>query len=341
MQTDLISVAAVIVTFNRLGKLRHTLEKTLAQPFSHVVVIDNASDDGTGAYLQEQTDSRLLIVTEAVNLGGAGGFARGFETVVSETAAQWLVCFDDDAFPGDGALEAFSRLNLDKTVGGVASAVYFPDDTICPMNRPGLNVFQSLQTLWTARSKTSGLVGVEDKAYAASTSIDVAFSSFVGLFVRCDLIRGRLGLPRTDLFIYRDDSLYTLNMTSLGYRLLFAPDLHFIHDCGTPSSGRRVYKPLWKAYYIIRNDIPFFRQFSGHYFYLLFPVLMMKWLISAPFYPDPLKFLRLALLAISDGIKGNFSTLHQEITDFSTGSSRISRKPDTEITEKNLLFKGK
>lgn len=34
------SVAAVIVTYNRPAKLRLTLERTLAQPFAQIIIID-------------------------------------------------------------------------------------------------------------------------------------------------------------------------------------------------------------------------------------------------------------------------------------------------------------
>lgn len=307
------SVTAVIVTYNRLEKLRHTLTETLAQPFARVIVINNASTDGTGAYLDGLDDERLEIVHESVNNGGAGGFERGFALALKNHAAEWLVCFDDDAYPAPDALAQFVTLAPAENVGGVAAAVYFPDGRICPMNRPGRNVFHSPRALLSVLFSRSSALGLEDAAYAGTQPVPVVFASFVGLFVRCAVARDILGPPRSELFIYRDDSLYTLTLTQAGFTLLFAPCIRFVHDCATPSSGVRVYTPLWKAYYIIRNDIPFFRQLAGAYFPFILPLLIAKFLKPTLHYSNPGLFLRIFAVALADGIRNNFSRSHSEI----------------------------
>lgn len=72
-------VAAVIVTFNRLGKLPKTLETVRAQTHDceWVVVVNNASTDGTRAYLDGLDDPKLVVLHLDENLGGAGGFEHG------------------------------------------------------------------------------------------------------------------------------------------------------------------------------------------------------------------------------------------------------------------------
>lgn len=308
-------VTAVIVTYNRLEKLRQTLRNTLAQPFFKVVVINNASTDGTKAYLDSLDDARLDIVHEAVNKGGAGGFECGFTQALKNEAAEWLVCFDDDAYPMPDALAQFAALTPGKDVGGVAAAVYFPDGRICSMNRPGKNIFRSPRALLSACFRRSSALGLGDEAYGGTQPIPVAFSSFVGLFVRCSVVK-TLGLPRSELFIYRDDSLYTLALTQANYGLLFAPLVRFVHDCATPSSGVRVYKPLWKAYYIVRNDLPFFRKLAGAYFPLILPLLVIKFLAPTRYYDRPMVFLKIFAIAIADGLRNNFSRSHASVVAF-------------------------
>ena len=316
---NLPCVAAVIVTYNRLEKLRLTLEKTLAQPFFCVFVIDNASTDGTDAYLRGLDDSRLHVLREAENLGGAAGFARGFEIAARDTNVEWLLCFDDDAYPAADALAEFAELFPGPEIGGCAAAVYFPDGRICPMNRPGMDIFKSPAVFLRSFLQRSGSVGLKDDAYKGKLPVEVCFSSFVGFFVRCDLVRNQLGLPKADLFVYRDDSLYTLSLTQSGWKLLFAPNVRFVHDCSTPSSGRRVYEPLWKAYYIIRNDLPFFRAFVGRYFYLILPLLIMKFLWPILRYDKPALFWRVAMVALADGLREDFSRSHDAVKALASG----------------------
>ena len=324
------SVAAVIVTYNRLDKLRVTLERALELPFTQIVVVDNASTDGTSEWLDAQKDVRLRIIHESENCGGAGGFARGFDYTVRCTDAEWLVCFDDDAYPEPDALKAFRALSLGHSVGAVAAAVYLPTGGISAMNRPGLNPFRSPRLLWSALFKRTGRFGIPDEAYDAEPR-EVCYCSFVGLFLRCALVREVIGLPRSELFIYGDDSIYTLDIVRRGYTLLFVPSVRFVHDCGINFEQSRVFEPMWKAYYAFRNGLTFYRDLSGHYFYpIIMPMLMMSWLGSSRYYVDRRLFWRVAIAAISDGFRKDFSRSHQEVLHLAAnrrcgaGKSKIS-----------------
>ena len=59
-------LVAVVVTYNRLNKLQDTVARLLeAAPadLAAVVVVDNASTDGTAAWLANQSDPRLDVVS--------------------------------------------------------------------------------------------------------------------------------------------------------------------------------------------------------------------------------------------------------------------------------------
>ena len=67
------ALAALVVTRDRLDHLKTTLARLLDSPADvlvEVVVVDNASTDGTGAWLAAQRDVRLTVLTQAENLGG-------------------------------------------------------------------------------------------------------------------------------------------------------------------------------------------------------------------------------------------------------------------------------
>jgi len=71
------NICAVIVTYNRKELLRECLKAVLAQtrPPEHVLVVDNASTDGTPEMLQEEFPQvEVLCLPE--NQGSAGGFTR-------------------------------------------------------------------------------------------------------------------------------------------------------------------------------------------------------------------------------------------------------------------------
>jgi rhamnopyranosyl-N-acetylglucosaminyl-diphospho-decaprenol beta-1,3/1,4-galactofuranosyltransferase len=94
------SVAAVVVTFNRKELLCECLDALLAQtyPVSRIVLIDNASSDGTAellaekGYLENEIFDYLRL---PVNSGGAGGFHEGVKRAF-EAGFDWLWLMDDE-----------------------------------------------------------------------------------------------------------------------------------------------------------------------------------------------------------------------------------------------------
>lgn len=313
------NIAAVIVTFNRLDKLPKTLESTLANDFDKIVVVNNSSTDGTKEWLDTLDDARLCILHERENTGGAGGFQRGFDYVAqSLPAIEWLVCFDDDAYPHSGAISQFKAMSIPVDVGSCAAAVFLPDGDICEMNRPSHNPFwhlkEFLQTVFSGRDGFH----VSDEDYQRNESMEIDTSSFVGCFVRVDLIRQhKIGLPRRELFIYADDIIYVLELRKAGFKHLFIPQVRFDHDCDTRVQGQDVYKPLWKAYFTYRNRLEMYRVAAGIFFPLIALIKIPQCFLAQRYYDKEERpaFKRLVRLAIKDGMARRYDKNLRDILD--------------------------
>ena len=101
--TDHEDVCAVVVTYNRKELLTGCLDALLAQSHAvdRIVVIDNASTDGTSQHLAENgylSDRRIEHFVLAENGGGAAGFHEGFKRAL-EAGANWIWAMDDDGLP--------------------------------------------------------------------------------------------------------------------------------------------------------------------------------------------------------------------------------------------------
>src|SRR3954454_4454835 len=90
---DAPSVCAVVVTYNRLDLLTRCLEHLEAgsRPPDSILVVDNASTDGTAAMLAERGGVEVLRLAQ--NGGGAGGFERGLEHAFRQ-GHDWLWLLD-------------------------------------------------------------------------------------------------------------------------------------------------------------------------------------------------------------------------------------------------------
>ena len=315
------NTVAVIVTFNRLDDLRQTLRRTLAEPFYRVVVVNNQSTDGTGEWLDEQCEPSLHVIHSGGNLGGAGGFHLGFDYAARQIPeAEWLVCFDDDAYPEPGMLDRFQALDIPPETGSLAAAVYLPDGSISEMNRPSVNPFWHLKELLFTSFRGRHGFHVGDDDYRIETHREIDASSFVGFFLRLSLIRElRIGLPRSELFIYTDDIIYVLELRKAGIRHWFVPQLRFSHDCKTLTDQEDVYRPLWKAYYMFRNRLEMYRIASGIFYPLILAVKIPKFLLAARHYEprERTRYLAVTSRAIWDGLRRDFSKSFDDVVDFS------------------------
>lgn len=311
-----MKIASVVVTYNRFDKLKLTVEKTLDEDVDFFIIVNNASTDGTKEWLDTLTDCRLKVIHLDENIGGAGGFNVGFKEVVENCDADWLVCYDDDAYPQSGTIEKFKSLTLNQTVGSIASAVYLPDGKIAEMNRPSLNPFWHVKRFFSTAFKGRDGFHVSDKQYEDRDFIEVDASSFVGYFVRTDVIK-KVGLPRKELFIYADDIIYALSVRKAGYKHLFVPQVSFIHGCGTLLNNQDIYKPIWRVYYVCRNRIEMYRFTSGIFFYPITFLKILLWWKKAKYYQNQDLYKKVMWCAIKDGFKRDFSRKHKDIVDLS------------------------
>jgi len=205
-------ITAIIVTFNRLEKIKLTIEKSLQESFKYIIVVNNNSNDGTSEYLDTLDNNRIIVKHLSHNIGGAGGFNVGFDLALKQTHSDWVVCFDDDAYPQKGAIDQFQKLSLDAEVCAVAAAVFLPNNKISIMNRVRNNPFKSIATLFSVFTKKQSMY-LGEEFYKSSCNTQIDSSTFVGFFIKTTIVQ-KIGLPRKELFIYADDLIYTLHLTS-------------------------------------------------------------------------------------------------------------------------------
>lgn len=310
-------LVAVVTTYNRLDQLKQTLARLLEAPADElqaVVVVDNASTDGTGAWLAAQDDPRLIGHRSPRNMGGAGGFETGMRLAVDRLDPDWIVVMDDDARPAPGALAAFHARPRPDGVA-VAAAVYYPDGRICEMNRPSVNPFWNPRMLLRSLRRGRDGYHIPYADYDAAVPRPIDLTSFVGLFLSRRILR-EVGLPHGKLFLYGDDVIYTLRLRRLGLEIAFDPAVRFEHDCSTfeDDRHRRVFRPLWKVYYTYRNGLIMYHRAAGPLFWPLLPLWAVKWRLAAGRYgADRATYLRLYRRALWDAVRDRVERSHDEV----------------------------
>jgi rhamnopyranosyl-N-acetylglucosaminyl-diphospho-decaprenol beta-1,3/1,4-galactofuranosyltransferase len=245
-------VIAVVVTYNRRELLLEALGAVQAQsrPADAVIVVDNASTDGTADAVRTQYPS-VQLAELAHNTGGAGGFAYGLALALDSAAdLAWLM--DDDTVPEPGALEAMldararhpgSPDHPDRPPALIASRVVWTDGRAHPMNTPRTKPFATKAELLSAQQ---------------AGCLPIRSASFVSVLVDAGVCRQR-GLPQADYFLWNDDFEFTSRLLR-GNTGLLCPASVVVHK--TKEFGSTDTDPGQRFFYEVRNKIWMLRAHS-------------------------------------------------------------------------------
>ncbi len=285
------SVCAFVLTHNRQHLLVETLRALLGQtrPIEQVIVLDNASTDGTLQRLRSEgllDEPQIAVHRNEANTGGAAGYQEGMRLALAE-GRDWIWLMDDDAEPRPDALERLLAAPPASDAGTavLCTAVVHPDGSVDRMHRCRL-----------ARL----VLPLGEEIYAHGRYADVDCASFVGFMVRRRVAEAA-GLPLADYFLGYDDAEYSLRARAHG-RIRLVPESVIVHKIpiggGLQTRRSRLWNRLtgaqyasspwpayWKDLYRVRNFMAM-RVAHGGLAPLEFWALTAGYVIKAILYED-------------------------------------------------------
>lgn len=236
---------AVVVTYNRKELLKECIEALLNQNCD-IMIIDNASTDGTKEYIEEYVDnSKIIYKNTETNIGGAGGFNFGIkEAYKSGYDYFWLM--DDDTMVKEDSLEELLNAAkiLDNKFGYLSSTALWTDGTPCVMNT------QKVTKDWYKKSDL-----------LKHSLLQTYYSTFVSFFIAREVVED-IGLPIKEFFIWGDDVEYT-NRISKKYNCYIVGNSQVIHKVNN-NNGSNISKEngdrISRYKYAYRNECVIARE---------------------------------------------------------------------------------
>ena len=262
----ILNLNGVEVTLDCLASLRQSTYRDF-----FVILVDNGSSDDSAIRIRAGYPEVDLIET-GENLGFTGGNNIGMQRALDRGARVLLLLNNDTLAAPDFLGRLMAGLDFDDHLGAVTPKILFhePADRIWSA---GGDI-----SLWRGIARHRGLRdSMDDPAY--DTPMDVTFVTGCALCVRADVVR-KIGLLDNDLFIYNEDTDYSLRIAQAGFAMRYIPDAVLWHREGYDS--RRATGQKRRMLLCTRNILRVHRKHRRWYHALTFyPWFTFRWVLLA------------------------------------------------------------
>ena len=235
----------IIPVYNQVEFTSRCLEALYANTpldrVHEVIVVDNASSDGTAEFLEKARKRypKLKVLTNPENLL----FARACNQGADVAGGDVLVFLNNDTEPLPGWLDrALERLDQDDSIGAVGIKLLFPDGTV---QHCGIQFFRNAHPSYTVWPLHRHLHAAADDP-RVNIPGDVDAVTGACLFIRNRLFR-RIGGFEERYGMYFEDTDLCFKVRRAGNRVFYEPASVVIHHEGKSSPGRDVVHSLNEA----------------------------------------------------------------------------------------------
>ncbi len=235
-------VSVVIVNYNTGSLLAQVVESVFGQslaPFE-CIVVDNASSDGSIAYLRSEfSDPRLHVIECESNSGFAAGCNRG----ISESTGDFVLLLNPDCFLEPGALKRLvAEFRTDREIGAVGPLILNMDGSEQRGGRRDIPtpwqifcVGLGLHLLMPNHPRFRSFNRAGDEI--PDRPVQVQSVSGACLLIRHETLES-VGFLDDRYFMHFEDLDWCLRAGKSGWRIQFVPDAVAYHVGGVSGRNR-------------------------------------------------------------------------------------------------------
>lgn len=250
-------VWAVVVNWNGQTVLEPCLRTLLASSYENmtVLVVDNASTDGSAEFVRESFPSVRVEVQQS-NLGYAAGVNVGLEAALAGGAEYVLLLNNDIELDAGAVGKLVEAATAHPKCAFVGPMIYYAD-------RP--NVIWSAGgevSFWTGNIRHVGLREEDAGQYAAVREVD--YVTACAVLATAEAVRA-VGPMDEDYYMYNEDTDWCVRARDAGFAVLFAPEAKIWHKVSMSSGGGLT---SYKIYHRLRSTLRFFSLHARPYHWL-------------------------------------------------------------------------
>ena len=226
---------------------------------AEVIVVDNASTDGTVSAVRDAYESRVTIIENDCNLGFSHGNNIGIRYAL-ENGADYALLLNNDTVVDPGLVGGMLDVMTSAPDIGVAGAKIFyasPPDQIW---FAGGEVFLS--------RGTSRHIGIREKDTGQyDTARDVDYVTGCALMAKREVFE-KIGSLDPTFVAYYEDVDFCMRSRRAGYRVVYAPGGKVWHKISSSTGGQASAAKISRK---LRSTFIFFRRYASWHHWLTIP----------------------------------------------------------------------
>lgn len=277
-----MKLSIIIVSYNTRDFLKKCLDSLKKINFSdfEIIIVDNASKDGTIEYLESLSEKNLTFIKNPKNLGFSKANNRGIKIARGDYL---LFLNPDTEVMPDTLAEIVKFMEKDSKIGALTCKVVLPNgklDDSCHRGFPtpwnALCFFSGLEELFPKSRIFAGYhMGWKD--YNKPHEIDAGAGSFL-------MLRRKAGEDINwwdeDYFFYGEDLDLCYRLKQKGWKVYYFPKVSIIHYKGIASGIKKVSRHLSLADIETRRSSTTARYDAMKIFYNKYYNKRYPWIIN-------------------------------------------------------------
>lgn len=235
----LLELAVIVLNYRTPALTAACLDslQTEIEPGVQVIIVDNASGDGSAEYLEAHIAQRgfgafARVVRSPIN----GGFAAGNNLGIRAAAARAYVLLNSDTLVHPGSIAELRRVLADRPDVGLLGPSFEDGE-----GRPLESCFDVVHPLGElARAANTGVVSKLLQRYHRLSHFSELPSEPLWMPFACIAFRREIldvvGMLDDGYFMYFEDVDYCLRVREAGFKLLYWPRSRIVHLVGKSSN---------------------------------------------------------------------------------------------------------
>ena len=270
-------VAVVILNYNGKKFLEEFLPMVIANTdpdLAEIVVADNASTDGSLAFMKEHFPDIRLIVNES-----NGGFATGYNLALRQIEAQYYVLLNSDIEVAPHWIEpVIDLMDSDPQIAACQPKIlsFYDRDKFEYAGASG--GFIDRYGYPFCRGRVFQHIETDQGQY--DDVCEVFWATGACMFVRADLYLNHGGLDDS-FFAHMEEIDFCWRMKNLGYKIFCCPQSKVYHIGGgtlPKSSARKTYLNFRNNLSLLFKNLP-----DGNVFWTLTYRILLDWVAAVKF----------------------------------------------------------